>query len=536
MAKTKQVKEAGTTVIVFLVLFILTTIGLGVFAYVLSSDQQAKDDAVAKAQGEIKAARTGQTEAEQIAVVHRVFSGVAKPEDLEKFALITEGSKPFQELKELIELYRSKTQQSIKSAADKVTAGGGKVDATGLASELEIPDPEVDANKQLRPPSRTAIDVAATAVVLRAAAVKQRDGDRDSYTSARQLLANAAKLYEDAKKEFDKKAKELPAEFKVKMDAMTRQIEMITAQYNADRVKERTEIDQLTALKDDKENELRRQAVQINRLSEDLGRALSKKEVDPLQFDEPQGKITGRLDNMVYIDLGSNVGVTRGLTFTVLPYDYPEKGRSSQIRSIRVADDRGNYRTVQQFIPKATIEVVEVLGPNLSRARVTDEYDRIRDGILSGDLLYNAVWRKGQTDHIALIGIFDINGDGSDDIAQVVRELRQMGIVVDAWFDLATLKWVGRVDDRTRYLVEGYTPTIGPNDPNRATKVRMVGAMKAAKDEAKNKGVPLVNFRDFFGRMGYKVRGDVSEERISQAAAKYLGSAPGTIEAPEPPP
>jgi len=529
MAKTKQVKEAGTTVVVFLVLFILTSIGLGVFAYVLNSDQQAKDEAVAKAAKEKQVAQTLQLEAEQSAVVNRVFSGIAKGDDLEKFAQIKEGDKAYQEYKELHELYKSKTQQSIKSAADKVIAGGGKVDPTGLAAELEIPDPEVDPNKQLRAPTRTLLDVTAMAVVLRSAAVKERNGDRESYTAARTLLANAAKFYEDAKKEFEKKAKELPVEFNNKMAAMTRQIEMITAQYNADRVKERKDIDDLTAQRDEREDTIRRQDVQIKKISGDLSLALSRKEVDPLQFDEPQGKITGRQNNMVYIDLGSNVGVTRGLTFTILPYDYPEKGRSSQMRTTRIPDDRGNYRAVQQFIPKATIEVVEVLGPNLSRARVTDEYDPIRDGILSGDLLYNAVWRKGQTDHIALIGVFDINGDGSDDIAQVVRELRQMGIVVDAWFDLATLKWVGRVDDRTRYLVEGYTPNIGPNDPNRAAKIRMNGAMKTAKDEAKNKGVPLVNFRDFFGKMGYKARGDVSEDRISQAVAKYLGTAPGEI-------
>ena len=76
---------------------------------------------------------------------------------------------------------------------------------------------------------------------------------------------------------------------------------------------------------------------------------------------------------------------------------------------------------------KGTIEVIEVLVPTLSRARITSEGDYIRDGISEGDLLYNAVWRKGVADRIALAGIFDTNGDGTDDIVKVVRDLKRNG-------------------------------------------------------------------------------------------------------------
>ena len=152
---------------------------------------------------------------------------------------------------------------------------------------------------------------------------------------------------------------------------------------------------------------------------------------DAFQFDEPQGKVRNRLaEGIIEIDIGSAARVKPGLTFTVLPSDFPEKGRQSRMRVFRIPDERGIYKSVERFVEKGTIEVIEVLSPTLSRARITSEGDYIRDGISKGDLLYNAVWRKGAADHIALVGIFDTNGDGTDDIVKVVRELKEMGVIV----------------------------------------------------------------------------------------------------------
>ena len=254
---------------------------------------------------------------------------------------------------------------------------------------------------------------------------------------------------------------------------------------------------------------------------------------DPFAYDEPQGKITSRLaDSIVEINLGSNARVQTGLTFTVLPIDFPEKGRVSRIQRVRLPDDRGNFKEIEMFVPKATIEVIEVLGPDVSRARITGEQNDIRDKTLPGDLLYNSVWRKGQSDHIALIGIFDINGDGSDDIESVVRDFNKMGILVDAYYDLKAKKWNGKLTERTRYLVDGSTPVPTANDPNLDAKTKLIGAMKLARDEAAAKQVQIVPARDFFGRTGYKAKIDVSDDRINQAAAKYLGGV--GVEMPPP--
>ncbi|HEX4611935.1 MAG TPA: hypothetical protein VH092_27310, partial [Urbifossiella sp.] len=81
MAK-KPAKETSLPVVVSLVFFVLTTIGLGVFVYVLYSDQEAKDAEVKKASDEVKNLRAAAKEAELIARAHRVFDGTAEGDDL----------------------------------------------------------------------------------------------------------------------------------------------------------------------------------------------------------------------------------------------------------------------------------------------------------------------------------------------------------------------------------------------------------------------------------------------------------------------
>ena len=114
--------------------------------------------------------------------------------------------------------------------------------------------------------------------------------------------------------------------------------------------------------------------------------------------------------------------------------------------------------------------------------------------------------RKGVADHVALIGIFDINGDGTDDIESVVKDLNKIGIPVDAYFDMKKRQWVGQVTERTRYIVEGYLPINSLSDPNREEKTKLLEAVARAISEGKQKGVNRINFRDFFSRMGYKFR------------------------------
>ena len=108
------------------------------------------------------------------------------------------------------------------------------------------------------------------------------------------------------------------------------------------------------------------------------------------------------------------------------------------------------------------------------------------------------------------------------DIVKVARELKEMGVIVDAYFDLGKRQWIGTMNEQTRYLVVGRFPVQSAMDPNRDEKTKLIDAMSQAIESARLKNVQSVNFRDFFPRTGYKVKLDVTDDKINQATAPYL--------------
>lgn len=546
MAKAKQAKEASLPVIVALVFFIVTTIGLGVFVYVLYSDQEAKDAAVAAQKKEVTDARAAVKDAELIADIYRVAAGIDEGTGDQSSLVkiqneVKEGSKAYQELQKLnaalkkrgpelgaaaAARFDSALESYFKALAAK-NAMPPKLDTSALitANEFDLWPVELDDKKQLRAPRTNLLDIAVRSRILRDFSAKALTEDRDAYDKAVAAIRAEIQAYQKAQTDYGTKAAELPKNFDAKIQALTKAVDDLRDNYRKDLANARAEIGNRDTNIEQLKLDLSRREKDILGLKETIAVITAKTpKSDPFAYDEPKGKITSRLaDNIVEINLGSNSHVQTGLTFTVLPIEFPQKGRASRMVKVREKDDRGVYKEKEYFIPKATIEVLEVLGPDLARARITGEHDDVRDRVLPGDLLYNSVWRKGYADHIALIGIFDINGDGTDDIENLIRDLNKMGIPVDAYFDLKTKKWVGNLTERTRFLVDGFSPVPTLNDPNLDAKVKMLGAMKAAREEAAAKQIQVVPARDFFGRTGYRAKIDVSDEFINQAATKYLG-------------
>ena len=556
MAKAKQSKETSLPVIIALVFFVVSTIGLGVFVYVLYSDQEAKDADVAKSKKEVIDMRAAVKDAELVARVQRLFigldEGTGDQSDLSIVqADVKEGSKAFLELKKLNDAAKKRGPEAAAKVAENFEKAvetyvkalvamnpmPPKLDFSALNKEndFDIWSPELDDRKQLKAPKGNLLDVAIRSRILRDLAIKQTGEERQLYQKVVDDVSAATKAYESAKKTYGDRAIELPKDFDKKIADLNKNLDKLRDDYRNNEATTRADLakrdEQIDALRLD----VRRRDDDIKNLKDNLNTITAKTpKVDPFAYDAPQGKITARLaDDIVEINLGSNAHVQAGLTFTILPIDFPQKGRVSRMMKLRVPDDRGNFKEIELFVPKATIEVIEVLGPDVSRARITSEYSAIRDRALPGDLLYNSVWRKGQADHVALIGIFDINGDGSDDIETVVHDLNKMGIPVDAYYDMKTKKYVGKLTERTRYLVDGATPSPTASDPNLDAKTKLIGAMKLARDEATAKQITIVPARDFFGRTGYKAKIDVSDDYINQAASKYLGGV-GATEMPPP--
>ena len=553
MAKTpRQPKETSLPVIVALVFFVLTTIGLGVFVYVLYSDQEAKDKTVVDAKKEVTDMRAAVKDAELTARMYREYIGIGEGTgDQADLTVLQnekmEGTKAYQKLQELNAAAKKRGPELAKDMVDKfekvleayAKGAGPKIDPGTLlgADDFNLWPGDLDDKKQLKAPRGSLLEVAIRARLFRDAAIRAAGDDRVLYDKVVADVKAANKAFDDAKKAFNDKAAELPKSFETKIAALNKQLDEIRLSYQRNEAATRGKIKELEEDIEKFKLVVANKDEEIRNLNGTL-RIINEKspKQDPFAYDEPQGKISARPDDqIVEINIGSNAHVQAGLTFTVLPADFPQKGRISRVMKIRTPDDRGHYRDVEMFIPKATIEVIEVIGPDVSRARITSEFNDIRDRVLPGDLIYNAVWRKGQSDHVALVGIFDINGDGTDDIATVVRDFNRMGITVDAYLDLKTKKWVGKLTERTRYLVRGFSPTTTTNDPNVKDKTAILDAMKTASDDAVAKHVVLVPARDFFGRVGYKAKLDVSEDRINQAASKYLSGVGSETVAPPPP-
>lgn len=515
MAK-RATKETSTPLIVALVFFVLTTITFGVLWYMQYSDQQAKEDAVKKANSEATAAKGEAADAALKYRVCRIFMGIPQDKDIETVKAETKG--------------QEKVAAELKSINEALAKVAGVKDASELPSELRIWG--VDSKGQpTDPPTKGLIPVVGDSLAKRDAAIAAAATDRSNYADAIKTIEKAVKDYESATKGFRDLSEALPKDFAVKLKEEVKKFEARTQEYANFEKKSQDELVAATDAKNTVQRERDRLKRDIDELQKELlvQTQLLQKKQDTFVFDEPQGKVLRRLpDGILEINLGSDALVRPGLTFTVLPYDFPEKGRQSRMFSVRVRNERGEYKSVERFIEKGTIEVIEVLGPNLSRARITSEYDPIRDGVAPGDLLYNSVWRKGSSDHIALIGIFDINGDGIDDIETVVRDLRRMGIPVDTYFDMRKRAWVepiagvSPITNQTRYVVQGFYPVQSANDPNRDDKTALLGAMDQAISLAQSKGAQVINFRDFFPRMGYRVKIDVPDDKINQATSPYL--------------
>lgn len=510
-------KETNVPLILALVLFILTTIAFGVMWYLSYSDMETFVANEKKAKDDLSKARNETREFELKARMYRQFLGIGEADD--KNVLDTD-LKPGDAI-----------TNELKKANDAMTKAIGETDYDKLPVQFKFW--EVGSDGKAGPAPDKGVLSAFSEIKGKEVAYKAAEKERDAYKSQIDSMKTAIVGLNKLQNDFQAQIDKLPKDFKDELKKVTDQFDARTKQFTDREAKSGQDI---TALRDEKDalnfkiRKLENQIADLQTNNQILLDRLGQTKNDKFNYDEPQGKILRKLaDNVVEINLGSAVNVRPGLTFTVLPSDFPEKGRQSRLKMLREPDGKGGFKSVERFVPRGAIEVYEVVGPNLSLARIQQgtELDPIRDGVGVGDLIYNATWRKGVADRIALVGIFDVNGDGSDDIEAVVRDFTKMGIPVDAYFDMKKRAWVGQVTERTRFIVEGYFPINSAGDPNREEKTKLLGAMGTAISDGRKKGADSVNFRDFFARMGYKYRLDVTDDKINQATAPYLSNVGG---------
>jgi hypothetical protein len=202
------------------------------------------------------------------------------------------------------------------------------------------------------------------------------------------------------------------------------------------------------------------------------------------RFEIPDGKVTSvnETSGIVWINIGSRDRLKPLTNFSVYP--------ATQLGVMRGPGDI-----------KAKIEVIKILDGQFAQCRIIE--DSINDPILIGDQIYSPLWQRGIQVHFALIGFFDIDGDGKSDRDKVKNIIRSAGGIIDAELSIentadpekTNLIRTGNITVDTQYLVRGSVDAIINID--RTTYNRF-------EEKAKDYNVESITVNSLLNYAGYK--------------------------------
>jgi hypothetical protein len=475
----KPATNPSTVLVIFLVFFVLLSLGLGVWGYFgyKAADQARK--AAAEAQQKEKAAKDG-ADWYRLQGLWYKYASLNKlgPEEETQFVdlygklpSINETSKP------VFEAQMKEDMKNLKwDDKTKKFARGYFTDWKDLEDKLKK---QTDANKDLTTQLGTEKNRQNT---RDKEYVKYKEDLKSKVDKANEDTLAAAKKYNDAADKTVTDTTQELAKYDKAMHTLQKQL--------SDKEKEYAKV-----LKE-KNDEIEKLLVKKAALEAQTARVAK---ADLSRYDTPKGKIV-RIDHtgkMPYINLGRADGVKEQLTFSVYGVD-----RGGKV----------------QKEPKASLEVVKVIAPHLSQARVTYLRDASGEPLLDGDLVYNPAWNPHKKTYVAIAGIVDFTGEDSATVTQQMRALREFinnlerqNIVVDAYLDLQTLKVKGKIKLTTDYFIRADGPsygsgaTLNTKDETVDFKRRTNNAMAQLEEEAVKKGVAIVPLHKFTLLTGYRV-------------------------------
>lgn len=491
-SKTRDGSSPNTILVIFLVLFILSNIGFGVWVYNLFQERDKWDKAAADKDVQIKAVQN--TSDFYRLWANELRAGVGDPEftkkqdavgawrEKRKDAANLYGAEPeYNEYKETVALLEKNL--------------GGFADTTYRTTLLEVPDPIA---KKLA--------VAQPELAKKTAEYKAKDAEylalQKKFDTERQQLLNTIKSGNDEA-------------LKARVTANSAMTEAL--KNNADLRKEI----------DDRQEEFRKELTGLEKKvkvaeekikqQESVVKSPNKALIDPHAlildvsrgkplWDLPRGKIV-RLDDAtkrVYINKGSKDGVKPGLTFNVFAASWNQRGDGPLKATIEVIRADGDHSAVCKINTFFDVDGHEIPVYDATPAKV------LREGasaLKEGDLLFNMFWGS----HAAVVGVVDFTGYGAtspggqmDNLFDFMRHLERMGIIVDAYLDLRDGKMIGQVTPQTNYLIRGSTATsLGASDSEERLKLINDG-MRAMREQAVDKGMFIISPENFAIVSGYR--------------------------------
>jgi hypothetical protein len=344
-------------------------------------------------------------------------------------------------------------------------------------------------------------------------------------------LTGAKKAYDKVQKDFDKKFADLSKKeednrnnndkLKEDLDAAQAENQKITKAKQEAFVQSQTTI---TALRDEIDDLKKKHEVAKAELQNDIGKLNKEKKtmeskignlnqkIEPIYLpdsEQPKGQIDSldREGRFAYINLGSADYVKPLLTFSVYApgrtdlYGGDEGNRA----------ERKKKRASHEPQPKGALEVVSIMGPHSSKARITDIRDPARDPIMRGDLLFNLIWTPGERMHVAVTGLIDLTGKGEDGSVEFMHNLERQGVIIDSYLDMKDLTIKGKgISTATNYLVVGQKPQLDVGfaltGSPLADRVKQIeDHMNTMNKEADQQGVTRISARNFMALVGYRL-------------------------------
>ncbi len=541
MARTKQSGgEASTPLIIALVFFVLLSIGLGVMYYMAQNTIAEAEKKATDETGKAKASELAMKKAQDREKLYKLFVGTATSEEA------TYMNNPSNETKDEVRAAHRALLEAVNSKISSAVKNNEKA-LTDKGAGFGLPPTEVytwnwpDAGQLPSAPSPLPLmDRLVKVVAERELAVRQTEIETTNAKNELAALSAEKKKYSDNiidySKKLDAAVKALSdAREAVEKDKVTAiaKLDTLGEDFRKEKTRVAVAVEEVELQKKKLEEQNAALGARVERLTA-RDAELSEQKAGAFPFNPPHGEILARTGGgkMVDISIGSAANVKPGQSFKVQPSSTRTEGLGS--RRKQTYDQSGNLVVSDELMSKGAVEVVKVLGPNLSSARITEETDEIRDGILKGDLLYNPLFKKGAADHVVLYGIFDIDADGIDDIRDVAQQLQKRGVIVDGYYDLASRKWESLDVKNTKpgptqittYAVKGWLPDPKSDSFVTASMADVLAAIEGASKEASAKGIQEIRAIKFFPEIGLRLDPKISDGTVNQAAIKFTRDVP----------
>jgi hypothetical protein len=212
-------------------------------------------------------------------------------------------------------------------------------------------------------------------------------------------------------------------------------------------------------------------------------------DIEKLSFEVADGLIQ-RVDNvskLVWINLGDADHLKPRLTFSVYGKENHGVGRGAE-------DVKGK------------VEVTRILGPHMAEARILD--DDIYRPMVKNDLLYTPLWSPGLVEKISIVGKVDLDNDGRSDRAELKQIMAVSGAEFDNEVDDDGVRHPegGKITVRTKFLVLGDVPeldkVVGDTEKDKVEKTRK--HLTEMINEARANGVRVIKLNDFLAFIGFE--------------------------------